>query len=413
MESSETVTIEQCEKILRNYLGHQQFKDGTYKVTPISKLDGFIGKQHHLWISYETDLRRDTKRFFLKTLNESNPVMLKLSKEIKAYEKEAFFYETLVPVLFSKDIYLGDIVPKCYLCEDDIIVLEDLATASYRTAIKNESLDVHHCKRCLETLAKFHAYPIIFEILKSRELGRCYYLTEDYGDILDDKVFTEEGSGASQFFQYSIEGLYNLIDILPERTIDKEVFIEKLQEMLNIMMSAKNGSSCRQTVLHGDLWGNNFMFKYGEEGIEDCKLIDFQTVKYGPLAFDLLQFVMTNTRRSMRKEHESDLLQHYYDYFSKLLTRQGFRPDEILTEREFADACNIFRLPAKIQAVVDRSITLIPEEKYLEASKSEEAFSKFIFEERSKYMVEAFNSSSTYRDIMTEDIIELNEMLIE
>ncbi|CAH1970092.1 unnamed protein product [Acanthoscelides obtectus] len=122
---------------------------------------------------------------------------------------------------------------------------------------------------------------------------------------------------------------------------------------------------------------------------------------------------MTNARRSVRKHHESDLLQHYYDYFSKLLTRQGFQPAEILSEREFADACNIFRIPAKIQAVVDRSITLIPDEVYLEASKSEGAFSKFIFEERSRYMAEAFDSCPMYRDIMIEDIVELNEMLME
>nr|CAI5829855.1 unnamed protein product [Callosobruchus analis] len=277
MESTGTVTSEQCQKVLRNYLGHGQFKDVAYTVTPISKLDGLIGKQHHLSISYETDLRRETKRFFLKTLNESNPVMLKISKEIRAYEKEAFFYEGLAPLLLSNGIDLGSISPKSYLCEDNIIVLEDLASASYKTAIKNESLDVHHCKKCLEILAKFHADPIMFEVSKSRELGRCYYLTEDYGDILDNKVFTEEDSGASRFLKHSIEGLYDLVDILPERPFDKEIFKAKLQEMLRIMMtSSKNGSSCRQTVLHGDLWGNNFMYKYSEDGIEDCKLVDFQ-----------------------------------------------------------------------------------------------------------------------------------------
>nr|CAH7756332.1 unnamed protein product [Callosobruchus chinensis] len=294
METTETVTSEQCEKVLRNYLGHNHFKDVTYTVTPISKLDGLIGKHHHLSISYETDLRRETKQFFLKTLNESNPVMLKISKEIRAYEKEAFFYETLVPLLSSKGIDLGSISPKSYLCEDNITVLEDLATASYKTVIKNEPLDASHCKKCLEVLAKFHANPIMFEELRSRDLGRCYSLTEDYGNILDNKVFTEEDSGASQFFQYSIVGLYSLVDILPERKIDKEVFKGKLQEILSLMMeSAKNGSSCRQTVLHGDLWKNNFMYKYGEEGVEDCKLVDFQVTV--PMRCNKIRYYSTVT----------------------------------------------------------------------------------------------------------------------
>ncbi|CAH1970090.1 unnamed protein product [Acanthoscelides obtectus] len=286
MENSEAITSDQCGRVLCNYLGHNQFKNVTYTVTPISKLDGLIGKQHHLSISYELDNRRRTKRFFLKTLNESNPVMLKISKEIMAYEKEAFFYETLVPLLTSKDIKLGNVSPKSYLCEDGIIVLEDLGSKSYKSTEKSESLDVQHCKKCLETVAEFHADPIMFEILKSRELGRCYYLTEEYGDILDNKVFTEEGSGATRFFQYSIEGLYHLVDILPERKFDKEVFKNKLQEILRIMTeSSKNGSSCRQTVLHGDLWSNNFMYKYNEEGIEDCKLVDFQVVQFLQLLF--------------------------------------------------------------------------------------------------------------------------------
>ncbi|KAJ8935739.1 hypothetical protein NQ314_012664 [Rhamnusium bicolor] len=167
------------------------------------------------------------------------------------------------------------------------------------------------------------------------------------------------------------------------------------------MTSQGDSMGFRFTILHGDLWGNNFLYHYGNENSEitDCKLIDFQTVKYGPPALDVLQFILTNTRKSFRDKHQNELLTYYYNYFSSLLTERGFKAPEILTESEFKKSCDVFILPAKIQAVVDRSITFMPDETFIEAAKTEESFHKFLYEERGKYIVTFFNKKSIFQRV--------------
>ncbi|KAJ8935740.1 hypothetical protein NQ314_012665 [Rhamnusium bicolor] len=135
--------------------------------------------------------------------------MFALSKSIYAFEKESFYYEVVIPLLKSKG-FEGSYVPKCFLCDPYIIVLEDLSLLSYKSTSKNESLDLKHCKKCLETLAKFHVEPILYELKKIEELGKNYSFNYEFRDILEDKVFSQEENGATKFMRCSIEGLFSI-----------------------------------------------------------------------------------------------------------------------------------------------------------------------------------------------------------
>ena len=49
----------------------------------------------------------------------------------------------------------------------------------------------------------------------------------------------------------------------------------------------KEGQFC--AVLHGDCWNNNFMFLYDDEGkLEAMKVLDYQLMRYGCIALDLV-----------------------------------------------------------------------------------------------------------------------------
>lgn len=411
MERCDVLKKCHLEKILERYTGRRDFEIKLHSVSPLpSQLDGMLSEQYFLKIRYQIGDEEDTAHFFFKVLSESNPVMFEISRSIYAFEKESFYYETVIALLKSKGLS-GEYVPKCYFSEPYVIVLEDLSQRSLKGTAKNKELDLQHCKKCLETLAKFHAEPILYE-LKSAELGQDYSWNDEFKDILEDKVFSEEENGATKFMRCSLKGLFFLVDLIPENGITKTEFKTTLQAVLDdIMASQEDSTGFRSTLLHGDLWSNNFLYRYENGEITDCVLIDFQTVKYGPPAMDVLQFLLTNTRKGFREQHQNELLKHYYEFFSGLLAERGFRADEILSENEFQESCEACALPAKIQAIIDRSITFLTNEDYLEATKNEETFVKYLYEDRGKYIMGGFNRNSEYRDIMVEDIAELRDMI--
>ena len=70
------------------------------------------------------------------------------------------------------------------------------------------------------------------------------------------------------------------------------------------------------TIVHGDLWTNNFMIS--EDG-NQVKLIDFGNVFMSHPVYDIMYFLYMNTDREFRKKHEEEILQSYFATFSKYL----------------------------------------------------------------------------------------------
>lgn len=66
-------------------------------------------------------------------------------------------------------------------------------------------------------------------------------------------------------------------------------------------------------VCHGDLWINNIMFKCDPESSlpTECKFFDLQAMRCTSPAFDILHFIFTSTKRSLRDSHFTKLLEVY------------------------------------------------------------------------------------------------------
>ncbi|KAJ8921084.1 hypothetical protein NQ315_015881 [Exocentrus adspersus] len=412
MERKEILSKDQCERVLERYTGTRKFDLKSYSINPFqSQLDGFLADQHFLKIHYQIGDKEQIVQFFLKILSDSNKVMYEISRNIYAFEKESFYYETVVPLLKSKNLDVG-YVARSYFSEPYVVVLEDLSLRNFRMTPKNKPVDLEHCKKCMETLARFHVAPILYELEKSKELGTSYTFLDEYSDVLEDKVFTKEENGATRYVKSAVQGLFMLIDLIPENGSSKSEFKNYLQAALEeIMSSHEDSMQFRSTLLHGDLWSNNFLYRYDEGNIIDCILIDFQTLNYGPPAMDALHFILINTRKRFRDKHQEELLKHYYEVFTSLLKQHGFEASEVLTETEFHKSCEAYALPAKVFAMVDRSITFTMDDYYMETAKSEEEFSRFLFEERGRYMVKDFEENEAFRELLTEDIVELRDML--
>lgn len=78
-------------------------------------------------------------------------------------------------------------------------------------------------------------------------------------------------------------------------------------------------------ILHGDLWANNVMFKYDDNGeIEDTILVDFQICNYGPPALDVTYCLYTSSDDAISEVDWEMLVQHYYDKLRDMLAKLNY-----------------------------------------------------------------------------------------
>lgn len=373
--------------------------------------NGLCTTQYVLKIIYKLAEQQEEHciQLFVKAINESNKFLTLLTNEMQAFQKEDFFYAKLNPLLEASGLRYS-CVPEYYLSDYPLIVMEDLALSSYHPFKKTKPLDLYQCKKCLEVLAIFHSKPMIYQLRKSRDLGRIYRLTEDYGEILENKFTSSKNVYSVEYYTSSIEALLGLASSLPENGIDKIQFKKKLLEAFEVFGDNNYTNELALTILHGDVWSTNFLHKLKDGKIEDCKIIDFQTVYFGPPGKDVVQFALTNTSVSFYKQHKEELLNYYYQYFCEVAENYMIQPSELLPEKEFNESCDKFELGAKLFAAVDHSLTCLPDN-ILSHCTLPENFEDFLFGDKLKYLTEAFVNDDSYRDLISKDLYDLVNMV--
>lgn len=408
------LTEEHCTTVLRNYLKSEDFKLTSHTMRPLSETrEGLIGEHFIVTLEYETNNKSNAHSFFLKVLNGSSRVLFELAQSIKAYEKEEFFYTVVLEESRNRGIDTS-FAPACYLCKPYSIVLENLANSGFKGTPKSKPLDLAHCKSSLVAIAKFHAAGITYEELRTKEDGSIFRFQEAHPEFFTNVLFGSEENSATRWLKASMEGILELVDLIPEDGISSVKFKEKLLEVLQEMSSEDGPSSdIRNTILHGDLWSNNQLHRYKDGQPIQSKLIDYQVTKYGPPSLDVVQFLLTNTRKKFREAHYDELLCFYYESLNSCLSSAGLDSDVVLTKEEFLAVCEKVKVEAKLHTLADRSITLMSDDEYSEAVASDEALEKFIFDDRSKHIVQSFKQSDEFRDVITEDMLELRSMLFD
>jgi hypothetical protein len=395
-----------CQKVLEALLKTTSFQISSFRVLPFhNPLQGLVGEHFTLRVEYIYQDEPHECDFFVKTLS-TNPMMVEFSKTVQIYEKEVFFYNLLEE--FEKEGIDTSFAPRGYFFKPGVVVLEDLSKAHYKGTPKRRLLDLEHCQRCLETVAKLHAAGLIYETKKSKALGRKYSLVDDNAQILEDKFASKEETIATRWMQSSIEGVFALIDLIPETHITHASFKSKLLELL---ADDSPTVGLISGLLHNDLWTSNFLHQYKDTIPVETKLVDFQLIKYGPLELDVAEFLMTNSSRELRAQHYAALTRHYFDSLGAALVRAGLDPEILPPKSEFVRSCDNFKLVGKVHAIVDHSFTFVADEIYGDAMKSEESFRKFVFEERGRCIVESYNTNEEFRNVLREDVLELRDLL--
>jgi Ecdysteroid kinase-like family len=248
--------------------------------------------------------------YIVKCLIKKNLYDEKLVSGYAVFPKERKMYQELLPAfekLYEDQGINFTFGPKLIFDTDqptDIIVMEFLE--NYQMLPKFDGLDLDHVKKSLEWLAKFHAASMVY-----------YEANGPYGDEFKEGIFAEVMENVYQpyydgYFDYFVEAVKKLKH--GERYAEK---VEKWRGILfkMIVKSIKFDESSPCNVLcFGDLWSNNIMFRYEDEGkIKDVKVVDYQLSFYGTPAKDLFNFMMTSWRPDIKVREFVNLIKFYHD----------------------------------------------------------------------------------------------------
>lgn len=262
---------------------------------------------------------------------------------LKVFPTEVAYYQKVRPLLQQVPEFTLN-TPRIFSAIaggfDDYIALEDLRPSGYKMADKRKGLRLDEVTLTLKKLAMLHAHS--YALLQKRDNPEVQELT-DPDSVLNGHVWQRKIAGLDQGFFYN-GIIQKMTEVIREagdpETADKMQNITKTGYQIMIDLWEKRGKSAKyfETILHGDLWTNNVLFKYASNGetIQDLTFIDFQQCRLGTIYEDLLYFLFTSTTSEFRKTNLRKCLQAYYKEFETILATlecpmpEGFTDEELI-----------------------------------------------------------------------------------
>lgn len=89
-------------------------------------------------------------------------------------------------------------------------------------------------------------------------------------------------------------------------------------------LTKDNGKSF-MTLCHGDLWLNNIMYAYDQDGsLNDALLCDFQGPSRGPAVLDVINHLYCSSMEDIKDRGWDILVQHYHEELSTTLKKLNY-----------------------------------------------------------------------------------------
>ncbi|GJQ73416.1 hypothetical protein Trydic_g15884, partial [Trypoxylus dichotomus] len=249
-----------------------------------SKLgEGFLA------INAAVDVTGDNRNLHLFV--KAAPKHLKLrevSETEVAYTNELRFYQQIYPKVeefyHEKTKKSLQFAPKFYAGSTEhmkeILVLENLKRTDFELNGIRNTFDEEQILTIMEKYGKFHG---IGFALKDQKKDIFDNITCNIKDFL---YLLFQSMGLSYIVKYRSKFMEKYLQA-PE---DVEI-LEKIrflgENLDNILEKLRDFKGDFRTILHGDCWSNNIMFRKNEENQWDIRLIDFQAVKLNSPVLDL------------------------------------------------------------------------------------------------------------------------------
>ncbi|KAL4713769.1 hypothetical protein ACJJTC_004300 [Scirpophaga incertulas] len=267
----------------------------------------------------------------LKSIPKSHSRRLTFRSD-EFFRNEINFYEFVLPALlkFQTKKHLTepfDKYVKLFLTysngTDDVICLEDATLQSFGSAIRQEGIDLQHCKEAFKALAQFHALSFAMKDQELEEFNRIKgYVFETYYHERLRNWYTR--------FWNRISGI--AIDAV-EKEYPNSIYVDKIKqfavpERYDDMIKAVSNAQTA-VISHGDSWTNNFLFKYNNGVPIDAKIIDFQLTRCARPVLDVVFLVYACTSKDLRDKHYGELMKYYHEVLCNQIKELGSDPQKL------------------------------------------------------------------------------------
>ncbi|XP_012535345.1 uncharacterized protein LOC105836094 [Monomorium pharaonis] len=189
-----------------------------------------------------------------------------------------------------------------------LLVIEDLAPLGFRMACRLSGLDLDHTVLALRGLARFHAASVT--LCEKEPKQKKMYSKGMFNDQHPPEM--------RDFFIMSVKALAEEIANWPELKKYSEKIAKLTDHIYQIGIDATKLSEDEFNVInHGDVWVNNMLFKYDDNGKPiDHIFVDFQLCVYTSPAIDLLYFLNTSPSPDIIENKKDILLNEYLSTLS-------------------------------------------------------------------------------------------------
>ncbi|XP_072948840.1 uncharacterized protein [Epargyreus clarus] len=402
----DVLTLKQVHHILNQAVADGWQLMGSHIQPAAVGLSGFLGD--HFRVTFHVKVKECIRKvnIFVKSLPLTNQPKADFINENNYYRREKVMFG-----LFEKILGQDVSDPWCaraYLYSDNIVVMPDLLYEGYRQRPQLDYLDLKHTLLATASLARFHAAFANYETKRSLRGEQPF--NEEYAEILKEPTFKDSlwlhaAAKLTSNFLKAFSNKWNQFPSNLEQALFK-LYIEACASLTK--------SDSLNVVNHKDLWVNNLMFKYEEDTPTNALLIDFQCIRYGPPAFDLMIFLYLNTSRSFREKYEKMIFRHYYVIFSENVddnTKQRLKALDY-DYSSFLSWCDKARMFGLVDTITIFPYVLMEPAAAQKCFDDPETYMKHCNEDRTEPVVAHARESATYKNRQLEVCEEFVERYV-